>query len=630
MSSTAASAPPGPAPGGPAEPESRPPGPADPAAKRAAGQAALKELLAPVRGRLWAGRLLGAASGILAIAPYIALVRLGEVLLAARAAGVAPDADRVHRIAMLLIGTFLGQLVLLFTALAATHFADLRLGAILRDRIIDRVSRAPLAWFTEKTSGRIRKAIQDDVATLHALVAHAPVDTTVAVVTPLALVGYAVSIDWRLGLLTIAMIPIYLGLQALMLRGMGEKTAEMDTRLGHVSATAVEFADGIAVVKAFGTVGRSHARFARAADEFGDFYYDWVKPMLRSSAISLSAVSVPVLVLINVAGGAALVRAGAVTPADVVATALIALVLPGSIETLMNMAWSYELAGAAAHRLHAILATGELPAGEAGAPAGAGRVEFRGVGFSYGEYRALDGVDLTLEPGTVTALLGESGSGKSTLATMLARFQDPDEGEILLDGAPIADLRPAELYRRVAFVLQDPQLPRLSLRENIALARPEATEEEIWAAARDAAIDQEIAALPEGLDTVYGEGSGLSGGQAQRIAIARALLADADVLILDEAMSATDPDAQADIQTALNRLTAGRTVLVIAHRPESVLGADQVVVLDRGRVVERLAGAEITGSALERITLARGAAGADDHAAGTAPAGAEGKDAADE
>ena len=232
-------------------------------------------------------------------------------------------------------------------------------------------------------------------------------------------------------------------------------------------------------------------------------------------------------------------------------------------------------------------------------------MRFEDVSVSYGDddNMAVDHVDLTCPEGTVTALVGPSGSGKSTLATMLARFTDPDSGRVLIGDVDIRELTTAQLYRQVSFVLQNPKLLQLSIRDNIRLAVPGATDDEVWAAARSARIETELRTLPDGLDTVIGgeDGTRVSGGQAQRIAIARALLADTPILILDEAMAATDPDAESEIQLALNELVAGRTVLVIAHRPESVRGADQIVRLDSGRVTARITGDEVTDTAIDAL-----------------------------
>ena len=570
-----------------------------PMTEREAGRVALKELLKPISVRLLVGRTLAALGGVLAIAPYIALVKLGAVFYEAYSTGTEVDTARVTTIVNILIGTFGTRLACIGIALGVTHFADAKFAALVRERTIARVASAPLGWFTSTNAGKVRKALQDDISMVHALVAHQPVDVTQAMVTPVALAVYAFVIDWRLGLLTIATLPIYGLIMAIMMRGMGDKTVQVDNKLAQVSATMVEFVTGITVVKAFGTVGRAHKRYQDAADEFSAFYLDWTIPLLRSNAFANATVTIPLLLAINLGGGAAMAHAGWVEPADVLATSLIALMLPYSIEVLGNTAWTYQTAGAAALRVTQAL---DIPILEtraggdaqvdgaadenASGPVIAGSdVAYEDVSFSYGDVLAVDHASFELKEGTVTALVGPSGSGKSTLATLLARFNDPDSGRITLGGVDLKDIPSNELYKHVAFVLQDPQLLRISLRDNIALGKPGASYEECREAARSAHILDVIEALPDGFDTIYGSDQGLSGGQEQRIAIARALLIDAPVLILDEATAFTDPESEAEIQRALSTLVKGRTVLVIAHRPESIVGADRIIVVDRGRVV---------------------------------------------
>lgn len=578
----------------------------DVTAKHHAGKSALNSLLRPVQARLFLGRFLGFVSGILAIAPYIALVRLGDVLLGAELSGTTADPGQVRTITTLLISSFLAQLATLAAGLIVTHFADLKLSAILRDRIIDRIGSAPLSWFTQTTSGKVRKAIQDDTKTLHTLIAHAPVETTAAVVTPLTLMIYAFVIDWRLGLLSIATLPIYFLMMVWMYSDMGDKTAEMDTKLGNVSSAAVELTDGITVVKAFGTVGRAHQRYENAAQEFSDFYTAWTAPLMRGSSLSQAVVSVPVLLLVNLLGGSLLINAGYVSVADVLATSLIALVIPLTIDKISNMQYAYQMAGGSALRLQAILNTEELetpPADHARQPSDDGaRVVINDLSFSYSaDSPVLENINLRLEPDTVTALIGPSGSGKSTLASLVARFHDPSSGDIIINDVDLRDMTTSQLYSTVSFVLQDPQLLRISLRDNIRLARPDATDEQVYEAARAAHILDELLALPRGLDSIYGEDAELSGGQDQRVSIARALLADTPVLILDEATAASDPDSEAEVQQALNHLVVGRTVLVIAHRPESVFGVDQLVRLDQGHITTVLTGADITPDTVRAI-----------------------------
>ena len=554
--------------------------------EREEGRKALKELLKPVQGSLMIGRILAGLSGVLAIAPYIALVQLGGLFATAYATGQPVDADRAMLIVQILISTFCLRILLLFIALGVTHFADARFVSYVRARTIERVGNAPLGWFTSTNSGRIRKALHDDVAQIHTMVAHQPVEMTQAMIMPVALLIYAFYVDWRLGLLSIATLPLYGLFMAWMMSGMGPKTVEMDAKLARVSATMVELVTGITVVKAFGKVGQAHGNYQQAADEFAVFYNDWTGSMIKGSALANVSISVPVLLLVNVGGGSLMVNAGWVSATDVLSTTLIALALPYGIELLGNSTWAYQIAGAAALRVTTTLKTPVLgQETEAEQDIHGSQVVFDKVSFAYDGTQALRNVSLTLSEGTVTALVGPSGSGKSTLATLLARFNDPDSGSITLGGVDLRNIPTGQLYRNIGFVLQDPQLLRMSIRDNIALGRPDATDAEVRAAAVAACIADRIDALPDGFDTMFGSGINLSGGEQQRVAIARALLVDAPVLILDEATAFTDPESEAEIQKALTTLVRGRTVLVIAHRPESILGVDQIAVLDHGNLV---------------------------------------------
>ena len=538
-----------------------------------------------MRTRLRIGQVLVLLSGILAVAPYLALVRLGDILLDAYNAGAAPDPQRVRTVVMMLISAYSARLLLYMVALLITHMADLALRDQMRRDIVQRISRAPLAWFTTSTSGRIRKAVQDDTTIVHTVIAHGPVEQLNAVVTPLALVACAFWIDWHLALLALSTLLLYVLTYSFSMRGMNEKTVEMDRKLAAVSSTMVEFVSGIGVVKAFGRVGRAHAAYLNAADDFSAFYRAWAMPLVTMTCLSFTWVSVPVLLLVNLGGGALLISAGLVTLPEVLATTLIALVLPGALLTVASISWSYQMAGAAALRLCEVIDTPVLPTAEESRRPERARVEIDRVSFSYGDTLAVDEASLTLEPGTVTALLGPSGSGKSTLATLIARFADPDSGAVRVGGVDLRDMDEETLYSTVSFVLQDAQLLGATVRENIALGRPDADLEQVRDAARVAHVDEEIMALPDGYDTVLGRDTALSGGQEQRIAIARAVLLDTPVLLLDEATAMADPESEAEIQEALSALVKGRTVLVIAHRPAAVRGAHRIAVMERGRVV---------------------------------------------
>lgn len=545
---------------------------------------ALSALIAPVRGTIVVAVMLQIIGSVAAVVPYIAIAELARLFMAH---GADAPADQVWLVVGVVLGGFGLRTMFSGVALAITHFADARLQGILRRRIVARLGTVPLGWFSRHSSGLVRKATQNDIDDIHYLVAHGAVETTAAITVPLAGIGYLLWLDWRLAILGVITIPVYLAAYAWMARDMGEKMREMNAGIARISQTIVEFVSGIAVVKTFGQAGRAHAAYRRAATEFGDAYGAWVRPMLRTDAVASIAVSAPVVLAVNLIGGTWMVSRGWVVPVDVVVAALVAMALPTAIMTVSFSMQARREAAAAAGRLATLLDTPVLPEPERPQQITSARVRFEGVGFSYdGENRVLEGIDLELAPGTVTALVGPSGSGKSTLATLLARFHDVDQGRILLGDVDLRNVETAELYRQVGMVLQDVQLLRASVADNIRLARPDATLEQVREVARAAQIDERIMALPRGYDSVIGEDALLSGGEAQRVSIARAILTDPPVLILDEATAFADPESEARIQDALAHLVPGRTLLVIAYRLGTIAGADQIVALDRGRIAE--------------------------------------------
>ncbi|MGX2993853.1 ABC transporter ATP-binding protein [Streptomyces sp. JNUCC 64] len=574
--------------GGPPPDEAPPPRPASDAGSgagdRERARAVLRELLAPVRVPTLIGMGLQVIGSAAAVVPFIALAELARTLLAAG----PTDEDAVRRAVLIALLGLTVRGVFGATALAVTHFADVRLQASLRRRIVDRLGRVPLGWFDANSSGTVRKAAQSDVHDLHHLVAHSAVESVGAATVPVAGFGYLLWLDWRLALLAVVTLPVYLGAYAFMMRDFGPQMAAMDAGVAAVNRSIVEFVQGIAVVKAFGRTGRAHASYREAATRFGRDYSDWVRPMLKLEAVASMAVSPPVVLLVTLGGGVWFVSQGWVTPVDALATSLVAMILPSALHTLGFSAQAKREAAAAALRIDAVLSVPVLPEPETPRLPQGHEVALEDVSFSYdGTRQVLDGVSLRLAPGTLTALVGPSGAGKSTLAALVTRFHDVTGGRVTVGGVDVRELSTAALYRTVGFVLQDVRLVRGTVRDNIRLGKPGADDAEVRAAAEAARVHERILALPDGYDTVVGEGLALSGGEAQRVSIARALLADTPVLVLDEATAFADPSSEAEIQDAIAPLIAGRTVLVIAHRLSTVTTADTIAVLDGGRLVER-------------------------------------------
>lgn len=545
---------------------------------------ALRALLAPVAGRSRIAQLLTLVASAATIAPFIGIVEIGRTLLTDGAA----DPSRIWTIVAAVIAALLVRTWANGTAMTLTHLADGDLQRALRQRIVDTLGRLPLGWFGGTSSGEVRKAVQQDVGELHFLVAHSAVENTGALATPAFGLAYCFALDWRLGLLAIGTAPVYLGVYLWLGRDVRVQMERMNDGIGRISATIVEFIAGVAVVKTFGETGRAHKRFAEAAEEFNDGFAAWMGPMVRVKAASSIFIEAPTVLLVNLAGGYWFVRSGWVAPIDVLGSTLVAMTIPAAVLAVGYSAGVRKQAQAAAGRLVRLLDQPKLKVSAEPLEPHDNSVEFDGVGFSYdGAAAVLHDVALRLAPGTITALVGPSGSGKSTLATLVPRFHDATTGVVRVGGVDVRDIDPAVLYRHVGFVLQDVQLLGISVADNIRLGRPDAPAEDVYQAAEAAHIHDRILDLPRGYDSVVGEDAHFSGGEAQRVSIARALLADTPVLVLDEATASADPDSEAQIQAALSRLIAGRTVLVIAHRLGSIVGADNIVVLADGRVVEQ-------------------------------------------
>ena len=541
-------------------------------------------LVRPLKWTLATACALQAVSSILGVMPFIAVAEIGRVLLA----DGPTDEGKAWLIAGLGAGAMLLQFMFKVGSGAITHFADVDFQFYLRRSMAAQLSTVPLGWFNDRNAGAVKKALEDDVSTLHHIVGHSYTNMVGAVVTPVAALVYLFIVDWRMAL--VALIPIVGGvvLYAFMYRGFGEKMVAYDQALENVNASSVAFVQGIAVVKTFGQARRSYRQFVEHANRFVDYFWEWVRgqiPWISAGNTVMSPIFAMVVIL---AIGLAMTASGTIEAIDLLPFVILGPSLAAAFLTLSFSQNDLMLAQRAADRVAAVLDTPSLPESDvARSPMGT-RVSFEQVGFSYdGKSEAVREINLTLEPNTVTALVGASGSGKSTLARLLPRFWDPTEGQITIGGVPVDEIASDELYRNVGLVFQDVQLLRMSIRDNIALARPDASLAEVEQAARTAQIHERILELPRGYESIAGEDALLSGGEAQRVSIGRAVLADAPILVLDEATAFADPEAEASIQDALSELIVGRTLLVIAHRLHTIVGADQICVLEAGRIVER-------------------------------------------
>ncbi|MFB9850549.1 ABC transporter ATP-binding protein [Micromonospora andamanensis] len=527
-------------------------------------------------------QVIGAVAGL---APLFAVIELGRALLSPGPV----DSNRVWTAVILGATGLFVRLVFTGASSGLGHVLDGKVQLSLRRELARSLGQAPIGWLSRRRSGELAKVVGDDVAAVHPFIAHAPGELVSAFVVPLVSLVYLLTIDWRLTLITL--IPVVLAIAhvpLLMTPARNRAQEDFDAAMGRIATSVVEFVQGIAVVKAFGGSERAHRTFLTAADDFVDIFTRWVRGVSAVAAGMQLALSPPFVLLVVLIGGTVRITSGDMPPVDLLPFLLLGLGLTAPVAALGHGFDDMQAAGRAVGRIREVLGVGALPQPARPAVPQDNRVELRDVRFSYDDDgpEVLRGVDLLLEPGTLTAVVGPSGSGKSTLVQLLPRFFDPTAGSVRLGGVDLRDIDSRELYRRVSFVLQDVRLLRASVADNIALAVPHATGDEVTSAARLAHIHDRVMALPRGYDTVIGEEVKLSGGEAQRIAIARALAADTPVLVLDEATAFADPQTDQAVRQTLSTLR-DRTVLVIAHRLETIADADLVVMLEDGMVVEQ-------------------------------------------
>ncbi|WP_084505389.1 ABC transporter ATP-binding protein [Nocardia harenae] len=546
---------------------------------------ALFRVTEPVRGRLGASLAVAAVGGTAGVAGFVGLaLALGELFEA------ETDTGTVVAFLVLAATGFLGRFALRAWSFLLSHLASFDLEQRLRGDLAAHLGRVPLGEAQRLGSGAVKKVVQDDVRGLHMAVADAVPLAGFTVAQPIAALVALGFVDWRLLLAVALFLPVvFIGMQ-LTLRDYVETRRRYDEANEAINAATVEFVQGMPVVRTFDDGTVSFRRFVDRVKQFNVATTNWQNNN-RSAMIfaNLTVAPLPTIVIVT-AVGIWLTSNGSMSPATLVAAILIGTLPVESVVPLMNLSNLINDSKAGAARIVELLDIRALPEPEQPKVPADGTVEFRGVRFGYAgaDRDALDGVDLRIASGTVCALVGPSGSGKSTVARLIPRFWDVDAGQVLVGGVDVREVGSDELLKHMAMVFQDPFLLSDTVAENIRLARPAATDEEVEAAARAAqAHDFIVGELPQGYATPVGErGARLSGGQRQRITIARALLADAPIVILDEATSFADPENEAAIQDAIAALTRGRTVLVIAHRLSTIVDADQIVVLESGRVAE--------------------------------------------
>ena len=530
---------------------------------------------------------LSAISALMALIPFLYIWMILRDVLAA-----APDYAQAVNIPhygwMAVLFAVLSYLVYV-CALLCSHLSAFRVATNLRLAVTKHLAELPLGFTERFGSGQLRKIIQESTGAAETYLAHQLPDQAGAMATPVGLLVLLFAFDWRLGLLSL--IPVFLGfavMSAMTGKRMEEKMRQYGNALAAMSNEAVEYVRGIPVVKTFGQSVFSFKRFKATIDEYEKWVVAYTKEMRRPMLLYTAAVNGVFAFLI--AGGLLFTRNG-VTPEfllNLLFYIIITPVISLTLTKIMYMSENKMVVADALSRIDSVLDAEPVPAfGQPQHPQNSS-VTLRDVHFSYdGKAEVIKGVSMDIKPGQTVALVGPSGGGKSTLASLICRFFDVQGGSVSIGGADVRAIPKEELMDTVAFVFQNSKLLKGTILDNVRLGRPDATEEEVLAALKTAQCMDIIEKFPEGIHTVIGsKGVYLSGGEQQRIAIARAVLKNAPVLILDEATAFADPDNEAKVQAAFARLAKGKTVLMIAHRLSTVANADCIYVVQDGRITE--------------------------------------------
>lgn len=476
-------------------------------------------------------------------------------------------------------------------ALLCSHISAYNTVARIRMQLIRHLGTLPLGYHILHPSGKQRKIIEKNTDNLEILIAHNIPDYVQSLVLPVAFLVFMFRYDWRLSL--ICLVPILIGFILLfsMLKGESSGFIGQVQKSGEdISNAATEYVRGIAVVKTFGQTASSFRRYQRAVKDYADFMTKYAFSM--ENAFSLYTTIVNAVFLFLIPGGIVLYNLGGGAEKTIMTFAFFAVLIPlvASILTkLMHSSSNLLLADASFTAIEEMLAEKPLAETKKLQVPQNGEICLNHVSFQYeAGVKALDDVSLTIRPGTVTALVGESGGGKSTVANLIARFWDVSEGSVTVGGVNVRELDYADWMKHISIVFQDTNLFKMSVAENVAMYKPGASREEIMEALRQAQCEDILEKLPDGVDSVIGaKGVYLSGGEMQRIALARAILKDAPIVLLDEATAFADAENEYLIQRALDVLLRGKTVLMIAHRLQTIVHADQIIVMQRGGIAEQ-------------------------------------------
>ena len=525
--------------------------------------------------------ILSVLSSVFGIVPYIAVA----VLLQSALEGILTIERVILLPVIALVGFFLKHWLYAKSTLCS-HKAAYEIIKNIRTAIMRKMAKVSMGTVQSKSSGEFKQLVMDDADRLEIPIAHAIPEMIASTLAPILVILYLLFIDWRMALAALATGVIGNVIYYCMLIGRGDMMTEYMAANANMNGTIVEYVNGMEVIKAFNQTASSMDRFKTSVLKVRDVTTKWYRHCWPFMSISQAVLPSSIAFVLPV--GMALFSGGAVSLSELILCILLSMAIVGSLQTFLDFWESTAVVAEVQPRIQALLDMEELPEPAQPKHGDGADVELKDVHFGYGDSEVIHGISFTAKEGTVTALVGPSGSGKSTLAKLIARFWDVDAGAILVGGADIREIALPELMEQISFVSQDNFLFNMSLRDNIRIGKPDATDKEVEWAASQAGCDEFIARFPQGYDTNAGDaGARLSGGERQRIAIARAILKNAPIVILDEATAFTDPENEDKLQQSIDRLTQGKTLIVIAHRLSTIMYADQILVLEDGQITAR-------------------------------------------
>lgn len=533
--------------------------------------------------------VLSAVNGLLSLVPFIFLWLVVRTLLTADG-NLADTPVWDYAIAAFVVSV--ANVLLYFAALMLSHLSAFRIETNMRRTAMERLMRVPLGFFDTQNTGRMRKIIDEDSSQTHTFVAHILPDVAGSVVAPIGIIVLLLAVDWQLGIAAMVPIVCAFGIMGYMMNPKNNDFQRMYLDAQEkMSAEAVEYVRGIPVVKVFQQTVFSFKRFHDSIINYRDLVIRYT--LLWRTPMSAYTIAINAFAFLLVPTGIILIGHGgetAIIVSDMVLYVLIAPIIAANVMKAMHLSQNLFLANEAVDRLEKLTATPPLPESSEPEKAAAFDVSLRNVSFRYeaAEHDAVSHIDLDIPQGKTVALVGASGSGKTTIARLIPRFWDVREGSLKIGGVDVRHMDKATLMRNVSFVFQNTRLFKTSILENIRYGNPDATIEQVNRAVDLSQSREIIERLPQGLNTVIGaEGTYLSGGEQQRIVLARAILKDAPIVVLDEATAFADPENEHLIRQAFAHLTRGKTVLMIAHRLTTVQDADNIVVVDDGRIAEQ-------------------------------------------